>query len=695
VANIDLKTDIQYLKGVGPKRGEVLAGHGVDTVGKLLFYFPRRYIDRSKVDTIGSLRENDYKTVVGKVLGKGLLRGGKTRLEVTIGDGTGYLSLLWFRGYKYFEKQFKKGDEIAVTGTVTYFQGYQMIHPEFEFIGGDHEEQIHTGRIVSVYPLTAELNKVGLTSRSIRKLIKTALDGVGDSIREYLPQEIIAAEKLTGLSTAIREMHFPSETDASDKARRRLAFDELLYLQFLLQSRKHKVKAKEKAAPCHPPGKRFTQILDSMPFKLTPGQKKSLDQIITDMTSKKPMNRLMQGDVGSGKTVVAVLAAALAVENGGQAAVMVPTEILAEQHFRNWHDRLEQSGISSALLIGSVKGKEKRETISAIAAGGVDIVFGTHAIISKSVAFKNLGLVVIDEQHRFGVLQRSKLAEKGDTPDRLVMTATPIPRTLALTLYGDLDVSTIPELPPGRQPVKTVWRFSSALGDIYKYIDGEIGKGGQVFVIYPLVEKSEKMDLQAAEDGFRQLSDEILPHRRIGLVHGRIKSDVRDATIKKFHEGKLDMLVATTVIEVGLDIPNANILIIQHAERFGLSQLHQMRGRIGRGDRRGLAVAVAYQPISDIGRRRLEYFVSTTDGFKIAEADLELRGPGEFFGIRQHGLPEFRIADPIADQDILVRARDWAERLYGEYALNAEAARFLLNHVAMFSNLRADLIDVA
>lgn len=695
MAKIDLKTDIQFLKGVGPKRGEVLAQHGVDTVGKLLFYFPRRYIDRSEVDTIDSLREHDYKTVVGKVLGKGLLRGGKTRLEVIIGDGTGHLSLLWFRGYKYFEKQFKKGDEVAVTGTVTYFQGYQMIHPEFEFIGGDHEEQIHTGRIVPIYPLTAELNKVGLSSRSIRKLIKTALDGAEDSIREYLPQEIIATEKLTGLSTAIREMHFPSERDASENARCRLAFDELLYLQFLLQSRKHKVKAKEKAAPCHPPKKQFTQVLDSMPFKLTPGQKKSLDQIITDMTSKKPMNRLLQGDVGSGKTVVAILAAVLAVENGGQAAVMVPTEILAEQHFQNWHERLTQAGISSALLIGSVKSKEKRETTAAIAAGEIDIVFGTHAIISKSVAFKNLSFVVIDEQHRFGVLQRSRLAEKGELPDRLVMTATPIPRTLALTLYGDLDVSTIPDLPPGRQPVKTVWRFSSVLSDIYKYIDGEIGKGGQVFVIYPLVEKSEKMDLQAAEEGWRQLSEEILSHRKIGLVHGRIKSDLRDATIRKFHEGKLDVLVATTVIEVGIDIPNANILIIQHAERFGLSQLHQMRGRVGRGDRRGLAVAVAYQPISDIGRRRLEYFASTTDGFKIAEADLELRGPGEFFGIRQHGLPEFRIANPVVDQTILIRAREWAERLYADYARNAEKARFLLNHVAMFSNLRADLIDVA
>ncbi len=695
MAHLDFTTDIQYLKGVGPKRGEVLAAHGIDTVGKLLFYFPRKYIDRSEVDEISSLRENDYKTVVGKVLGKGLLRGGKTRLEVILGDDTGHLSLMWFAGYRYFEKQFKKGDELAVTGTVTYFQGYQMLHPEFEFIGGDADEQIHTGRIVPVYPLTAELNKVGLTSRSIRKLIKTALDAVGGNVEEYLPPEIIEAEKLTGLSEAIYEMHYPSETEAAEAARHRLAFDELLHLQFLLQSRKHKFKQKEKLHACKQPGKMFTTILDQLPFKLTPGQKKSLDHIIDDMVSKRPMNRLLQGDVGSGKTVVAILAAILAVENGGQAAIMVPTEILAEQHYKNWKEPLAKAGISSGLLIGSIKAKGKRETIAALASGEINIIFGTHAIISKTVEFSDLRLVVIDEQHRFGVMQRSKLAEKGDQPDRLVMTATPIPRTLALTLYGDLDVSTIPDMPPGRQPVKTVWRFSSVLGDIYKYIDGEIEKGNQAFVIFPLVEKSEKLDLKAAEEGYKELTEKIMPHRKIGLVHGRIKADKRDATIEQFHDRKLDVLVATTVIEVGIDIPNAGILIIQHAERFGLSQLHQMRGRVGRGSRRGLAVAIAYHPVSDIGRRRMEYFASTTDGFKIAEADLELRGPGEFFGIRQHGLPEFRIANPVTDQEILIRAREWAEKLYKEHTRDAEKTRFLLNHTAVFSNLQADLIDVA
>jgi ATP-dependent DNA helicase RecG len=695
VARLDLTTDIQYLKGVGPKRGEVLVNHGIGTVGKLLFYFPRKYIDRSQVDTIVSLREHDYKTVVGKVFGKGLLRGGKTRLEVVIGDGTGYLSLLWFQGYKYFEKQFKKGDELAVTGTVSYFMGYQMIHPEFEFIGDDHDEQIHTGRIVPIYPLTAELGRVGLSSRSIRKLIKTALDAVGESIAEYLPDDILLAERLPGLSESIREMHFPSGSETAERARRRLAFDELLYVQFLLQSRRRRYKEKEKAQPCRQPGALFTKIIDQLPFTMTLGQKKSLDQIIDDMTSPRPMNRLLQGDVGSGKTVVAVLAAVLAIENGGQAAVMVPTEILAEQHFRNWKDPLSAAGITSALLIGSVKGKEKKGTIEKIASGEINLVFGTHAIISESVTFTDLRLIVIDEQHRFGVMQRSRLAAKGDLPDRLVMTATPIPRTLALTLYGDLDISTIPDMPPGRKPVRTVWRFASALGDIFKYVDEEIGRGSQAFVIYPLVEKSEKMDLLAAEEGFQELKDTVMPHRKIGLVHGRMKADDRDAAIRDFHGKKLDVLVATTVIEVGIDIPNANILIIQHAERFGLSQLHQMRGRVGRGERRGLAAAVAYQPVSDIGRRRLEYFASTTDGFKIAEADLELRGPGEFFGVRQHGLPEFRIADPIRDQDILVTARAWAEKLYKEYAEKGDRARFLLNHAARFSTLQADLIDVA
>lgn len=694
MAKLEFTTDIQFLKGVGPKRGEVLAAHGIDTVGKLLYYFPRKYIDRSEVDSISSLRENDYKTIVGKVLGKGLLRGGKTRLEVIIGDGTGHLSLMWFAGYRFLEKQFKKGDELAVTGRVTYFQGYQMLHPEFEFIGGESDEQIHTGRIVPIYPLTAELSKVGLTSRGIRRIIKTALDALADRLAEYLPEEIIHKEGFLSLPDALHDIHYPPDAKAAENARRRLAFDELLYVQFLIRNRREKYKEKLKAVPCRRPGKLFTKIADGLPFTLTNGQKESLDQIIDDMVSPRPMNRLLQGDVGSGKTVVAILAAVLAVENGGQAAVMAPTEILAGQHYANWQPVLEKAGISSRLLIGSVPAKEKKVIAAELEAGEIDVLFGTHAIISKSIHFSDLRFIIIDEQHRFGVLQRGKLAAKGDVPDRLVMTATPIPRTLALTLYGDLDVSTIPDMPPGRSPVKTVWRLTSKIGDIYKYIDSEIARGNQAFVIYPLVEKSEKMDLQAAEEGFKELQL-LLPNRRLGLVHGRIKADKRDATIGRFHEGKLDLLVATTVIEVGIDIPNAGILVIQHAERFGLSQLHQMRGRVGRGSRQGLAVAVAYQPISELGRRRLDYFASTTDGFKIAEADLELRGPGEFFGTRQHGLPSFRLANPMIDQDLLLAARSWAENLHRIYRENPDTVRFLLNHAAIFSNMKPELIEVA
>ncbi len=693
MAKLEFTTDIQYLKGVGPRRGEVLTEHGIDTVGKLLFYFPRKYIDRSTVATIASLQQNDYKTVVGTVLGKGLLRGGRTRLEVMLGDDTGHISLLWFAGWRFLEKQFKKGDILAVTGTVTYFQGFQMLHPEFEFIG-DNTEQIHTGRIVPIYPQTAELNKVGLTTRSLRKLIKTSLDSVGDGVAEYLPDEIVKGEGFLSLPEAVNNIHYPEDAESAEQARQRLAFDELLYVQYLLQNRKQKYKQQVKPEVCKPPGQMFTQVLDNLPFDLTKGQSGSLKSIINDMTSKKPMNRLLQGDVGSGKTVVAILAAVLAVENGGQAAMMVPTEILAGQHYENWKEPLEKAGIKSALLIGSVKAKPKREVLAGLKSGEINIIFGTHAIIGKSVEFTELRLVIVDEQHRFGVMQRSKLVDKGTIPDRLVMTATPIPRTLAMTLYGDLDVSTIPDLPPGRSPVQTVWRFSSKIGDVYKYIDLELNKGNQAFVIYPLVEKSEKMDLQAAEDGYKDISA-LLPNRKVGIVHGQMKADKRDAAIKDFHDKKYDILVATTVIEVGIDVPNANILVIQHAERFGLSQLHQMRGRVGRGKIKGLAVAIAYQPVSDIGRRRLEYFTSTTDGFKIAEADLELRGPGEVFGTRQHGLPEFRLANPIVDQDLLIRARSWAEKLHQTASKDRASIEFLLNHAAVFSNLKPDLVDVA
>ncbi len=691
---LDLTTDIQYLKGVGPRRGEILKAHGVDTVARLLMYTPRRYIDRSQVATIASLQENDYKTVVGTVRAKGLLRGGKTRLEVIIDDGTGILSLLWFAGWKYLEKQFKKGDELAVTGTVTYFQGFQILHPEYEFIGGEGDDQIHTGRIVPIYPLTAELQKAGLSSRVFRRLIKAALDTVRDKIDDVLPENIIAAEQIADLKTALIDIHFPSDEAAAERARRRLAFDELLTLQLMLQQRRSDYKEQTKARTCRRPGELFTKVIDNLPFDLTPGQKTALGSIVDDMTSSKPMNRLLQGDVGSGKTVVAVLAAVLAVENDGQAAIMVPTEILAEQHFANWEKPLKLAGINAAVLTGSLSAAGKKEIIAGLRSGYLNILFGTHALISRGVEFENLTLVIIDEQHRFGVMQRSKLAEKGRQPDRLVMTATPIPRTLALTLYGDLDVSTIPDLPPGRKPVRTVWRPASKLGDIYRYIDAELDRKNQVFVIFPLVEKSEKLDLQAAEEGFEELKG-LLPGRRIGLVHGRVKADQRDKIIGEFHDGKLDILVATTVIEVGIDIPGATILIIQHAERFGLSQLHQMRGRVGRGDKAGLAVAVAYPPISDMARKRLEYFASTTDGFKIAEADLELRGPGEFFGIRQHGLPEFRLANPITDQDLVARASYWAKTLIASEGKKSPTIQFLLKNAAIISTLRVDLIDVA
>ncbi len=695
MANLELTTDIKFLKGVGPRRGEALASHGIDSVGKLLYYFPRRYIDRSEAASIGSLKEGDYKTIVGKVRTKGLLYGGKRRLELILGDETGDIQLLWFVGWRFLEKQFKKGDELAVTGTVKYFQGLQMVHPEFEFIGDDSAEQIHTGRIVPIYPGTAELGKVGLTSRSFRKLISLAMSQLETGINEYLPEKLLASSKFMPLVEAIRQIHFPENAEICEMARQRLAFDELLYVQYLLQSRRRKFKAQVKSNPCRQPGKKFNDILENLPFKLTAGQKQSLKEIVEDMTSIKPMNRMLQGDVGSGKTVVAILAAVLAVENGGQAAVMVPTEILAGQHFAGWREKLEKVGISSRLLIGSIKGAAKKEIATALKAGQVDILFGTHAIIGKSVEFANLSLMIIDEQHRFGVMQRGRLAKKGDLPDRLVMTATPIPRTLSMTLYGDLDLSTIPDKPPGRKPVKTVWRRASKVGDIYKYIDTELNKKNQVFIIYPLVEKSEKLDLQAAEDGYKELTETILPHRKIGLVHGRIKADERDAIIKKFHDRELEILVATTVIEVGIDIPGATILVIQHAERFGLSQLHQMRGRVGRGDRPGLAIAIAYDPISDTGRQRLEYFASTSDGFKIAEADLQLRGPGEFFGTRQHGLPGFRVANPITDQDLLTVARQWAIEIHNNRSDDSDDKISLLNHAALFSNFDPSFAEIA
>jgi ATP-dependent DNA helicase RecG len=443
-----------------------------------------------------------------------------------------------------------------------------------------------------------------------------------------------------------------------------LAFDELLKLQFFVYRNRGKRAKATKSHRYGNPGEKMTAFKDNLPFELTSAQKKVTKAIIEDLRTVRPMARLMHGDVGCGKTVVAILAALYATENGLQCSFMAPTEILVEQHYRNWREPLAEVGVQAGLLTSSLKPAEKKTIAAACAAGEVDILFGTHALIYDYVEFNKLGLVIIDEQHRFGVRQRGKLQAKGDNADLLAMTATPIPRTLALTLYGDLDMSTIDSLPPGRKPIRTVWRDRNAREKVYQFVKDEVDKGGQVYIIYPLIEKSEQLELENVEDAYRELSGGVFSDLRVAVVHGRIKAPERDRILTGFRQKEIDVLLATTVIEVGLDNPNATIMIIEHAERFGLAQLHQLRGRVGRGEQPATVIAIAHQPISEVGRERLKYFVAHDDGFKIAEADLRLRGPGEVFGSRQSGMPEFQVADLWKDQDLLEAARLLLERLF-------------------------------
>ncbi len=689
------ETKIQYMKGVGPKRAEGLETVGITTVRDLLYYLPRKYLDRTMITPIGKIKANTTVTIIGKVLGKGILKGGRHRLEVIIGDDTGYIALIWFNRPYFFEKLFNKNEVYAAVGPVTYFQQLQIVHPEMERIGDEDDQLVHAGRIVPVYRSTSELKTSYVSGKVMRRLVNEAVEQTRGKITDPVPVEFVKPLGLHDLNFALSQVHYPDSIENADTARKRLAFDELLELQYLILSYRKEKSSNPKSIAYKGPGKTYNGFLKSLPFSLTEDQKKSSLKIIDDMQKERPMNRLLQGDVGCGKTVVAVSAAVFAAENNLQTAFMAPTELLAEQHYHTWEKKLAEVGIKSGLLTGSMKAAEKKDTIERLQNGEIDILFGTHALLSDPVEFPRLGLVVIDEQHRFGVMQRGKLIAKGLNPDILVMTATPIPRTLALTLYGDLDITSIRSLPPGRKGTKTAWRAASARPEIYDYLKKEVKGGEQVFIIYPLVEKSDKLDLQAAEDEYSRLKAEVFSEFKIGLVHGQMPADKRDKTILKFRNRKLDILVSTTVIEVGIDIPSANIMIIEHAERFGLSQLHQLRGRVGRGGKKGLVVAVATPPLSEQARQRLALFTETDDGFKIAEADLELRGPGEFFGTRQHGLPELKIANLARDADLLEPARELVVRLLGKDKELDRGEAGLLSYLKMKSAERRKLAGFA
>jgi len=665
-----LATPLQFVKGVGPQRAKLLANLGLHTVEDALYYLPTRHEDRSRLTPLRDLKPDEVTTVTGAIRAVSPPPRGRPRapLSVLLSDGTGFLTCVWF-GQAYLERLFQRGQRLIVHGKAQRYRSgplqmnvkdYEIVEDEAGEAAGDaSDETLHTGRLVPVYGLTR-----GLTARPMRRLMKSLVDAYVDGLDDPLPDALRTRHRLEPLAGALRAGHFP-KTDADyAAARRRLVYDEFLLLQLGLAIRRQR-QGRQPGLAMNPPGALARRLLASLPFALTPAQERVWREIRLDMAEPYPMNRLLQGDVGSGKTVVAALAILTAVEAGYQAALMAPTEILAEQHFMTLSGLLEPLEVSVALLTNAVKGKARARVLERAAAGEIGCVIGTHALVQEGVRFRRLGLAVVDEQHRFGVHQRAILRRKGESPDVLVMTATPIPRTLALTLYGDLEVSVIDQLPPGRKPVITRARPSAARGKIYRFLREQVGAGRQVYVVCPLVEESEALDLQAATEMAERLQHEVFPDLSIGLLHGRMPFAEKDRVMREFKAGAIHVLVSTTVIEVGIDVPNASVMLVEHAERFGLSQLHQLRGRVGRGPWKSYCILLSGAS-SEEAKRRLEAMTATNDGFKIAEADLALRGPGDFFGTRQSGLPEFRVADLLRDAAALEAARRDAVALIRE-----------------------------
>lgn len=673
-------SEVTYVKGVGPKRAQFLQSKGIETTADLLLNLPRRYLDRSALPTVRDVLPGMTVTIVGKILATGILAGNKKRFEAILSDGTGHIALLWFAGYRWIQEVVKKGVILSASGEVSqFFDDKQIVHPELEFLeDADSEDLTHTGRIIPVYEGGEQWDKVGLASRNLRRIIKPLVDGPVSALPDYLPEDARRPHRLMPLSQALAQAHFPDSTAHAEDARRRLAFDELLFLEMAMANRRATIDARHDGRACDAPGLLANKIIRHLPWPLTKAQVRVTDEIVNDLKSTRAMRRLLQGDVGSGKTIVAALAISRWIEAGSQAALLVPTEILAEQHHHNLLAILKPAGIVPTLLTGSLKTAEKRAAQEAIADGRAKMIVGTHALITGKLAFADLGMVVIDEQHRFGVAQREALVAKGRRPDLLVMTATPIPRTLAMTIYGDLDVSILNEMPPQKGTIKTAWRTEEAREKIYDYIRDTTAKGNLVYIVYPLVDQSEKVDLKAAADAYEDLKKHF-PDRSLGLVTGRTPADERAEVMSRFYSGNLNILIATTVIEVGVDAPDARLMIIENAERFGLSQLHQLRGRIGRGPGQSVCVLMLGGRPTPIASERLETMCRTNDGFEIAEVDLRLRGPGEFLGTRQHGIPEFKVAHLLKDAALIEPARQTA------FAL---AAQPHASHPALWSEWR-------
>lgn len=672
-------TPIQYLKGIGPKRKRLFGRLGINTVEDLLYYFPRRYDDRRQLLSVSELKEGEVRTIKAQVLAKGERKSWKNQrfsiLEVAVGDDTGKLFCVWFN-QPYLKDYFKVGTNLILYGKIERYAGrLQMNSPEFEVISGETDEprpssntisdlkeergeSLNIGRIVPVYSLPE-----GITQRYFRQIMKHTLDECLSDISDFLPYDIRARNNLLNLARSLIQIHFPDDLDLQKESYRRLSFEEFFLFQVPLALRKSKKKEKQGIAHIVE-GRLIDKFIANLPFKLTAAQEKALQEIKSDMAKSFVMQRLLQGDVGSGKTVVATVACLAAIQGGYQAAFMVPTEILAKQQYSVVSKQVLgiRGNIKIALLSSSINKKEKEKVYQEIREGEVDLLIGTHALLEEGVQFKNLGLVVIDEQHKFGVGQRALLPRKGLNPDVLIMTATPIPRTLAITLYGDLDISVINQLPPGRMPIKTLHFTEKDKTNAYNIAKEQLRCGFGVYIVYPVIEESYALDIAGAKKMHAQLRAGEFSEFKLGLIHGRLRQEEQDQIMLKFKNRELDVLVSTTVLEVGIDLPQATCMIIESAQRFGLSQLHQLRGRVGRGGQASFCILISEAETQE-AKARIEAMVKYSDGFRIAEEDLKIRGPGEFFGKRQHGLTELKIGNPLAQMQLLKKAREEAIRL--------------------------------
>ena len=684
--NTNLDTDIMYIKGVGPARGKILKKHGLDTVSQLIYHIPRRYLDRTNIKKIRELRIGDEAVILGQIDSFGVKPAKKRRFfQLTISDSTGSLNCVWFRGVSWISDKFQIGDAIAIFGKVEFYNGLKIIHPEFDLI--DEDDPINTQRIIPLYPSTQDLKTVGLDSRGIRRIIMNIFNSIDNSIEDFYNPEFVKKQGLYSHHDALEAVHNPKNNHHLERGLYRLKFDELFFLQLLMALKKNNIKNK-KGVQFLDRGPYVKDIYDSLDFELTNAQIKVLREIRDDLKSNQPMNRLIQGDVGSGKTIVAMLAASIVIGNEYQVAVMAPTEILAEQHYISFLDYCKKVNINCQILVGAYSAKKKDDIKSDLKFGKIQIIVGTHALIQESVEFNKLGMIIIDEQHRFGVEHRKLLIEKGYNPEILAMTATPIPRTLSFAIHGDMDISIIDELPKNRVPIITKVVEPSNMDEVYLFMKKQMDIGRQCFIVYPLIEESEKLDLQAAEAGYEKLRKGAFKDYNIGYIHGKMKKDERDKQMENMFNNKIQCLVSTTVIEVGVNIPNATIMLIENAERFGLTQLHQLRGRIGRGNEQSYCILVKHKSTKD-ATLRLNIMKETNDGFKISDEDLKLRGPGEFFGTKQHGHLKSKLVNYTMDSKIIKHARDCAFNIVkADSELNEEKHKgirkqFLKNYKTM------------